>query len=54
MESLWNQMVVLGKSWFLYDNLETGMFFIALALAIAFGVLWLCAHWPPVFRKYWA
>jgi RsiW-degrading membrane proteinase PrsW (M82 family) len=29
------------------------MMLIGIALAIVFGAIWLCAHWPPLFKKHW-
>ncbi|MCJ7605272.1 MAG: hypothetical protein MUO19_04465, partial [Dehalococcoidales bacterium] len=51
--SLWDQVLAFGKSWFVYPNSDTVMILIAIGLAIVFGGIWLCAHWPPLFKKPW-
>jgi len=41
------------KSWFNYPGLDWGLLLISIGLAVAFGLLWLLTHWPPMFRKHW-
>jgi len=50
---LWEQMVEFGKSWFYYPGLEWHLMLIAFGLALAFGAVWLLAHWPPLFKNRW-
>ena len=51
--SLWDQVLAFGKSWFVYPGVEAEKILIAIGLAIVFGGIWLCAHWPPLFKKPW-
>jgi hypothetical protein len=50
---LWEQMRGFLESWFMYSGLEWHLMLISIVLAIVFGAVWLCAHWPPLFRRYW-
>ena len=49
---LWQQMMEFMKSWFVYPGLSWGLMLIAIGLGIAFGAIWLCAHWVPL-KRYW-
>lgn len=50
---MWDQMMAFLKSFFLYPGLELEMMFIGIGLGIVFGAIWLCAYWPPLFKKPW-
>jgi len=50
---MWEQMMAFLKSFFIYPGLDWYMMLIAIGLAIVFGAIWLCAHWPPLFKKHW-
>jgi RsiW-degrading membrane proteinase PrsW (M82 family) len=50
---MWEQMLAFLKSWFIYPGLSWELMLIGIGLAIVFGAIWLCGHWPPLFRKYW-
>jgi RsiW-degrading membrane proteinase PrsW (M82 family) len=47
------QMLAFLKSWFIYPNLSLGLMLLGIGLAIVFGAVWLCGHWPPLFKKPW-
>ncbi len=50
---VWHQMLSAAQIWFLYHNVSGLELLVAAALAIAFGAVWLTAHWPPIFRYRW-
>jgi len=50
---MWEQMMDFLESWFVYPGLSWDMMLIGIGLGIAFGAIWLCAHWPPLFEKHW-
>ena len=50
---LWQQMSNALTSWFSYPNVTALQLLAALGLAIAFGAIWLAAHWPPLFKRPW-
>jgi len=50
---LWDTMSSYLKSWFVYHGMAWHWMVIAIALGIAFGAIWLLAHWPPLFKKPW-
>ena len=50
---MWEQMMAFLKSWFIYPGLNWDLMLIGIGLALVFGAIWLCAHWPPLFRKHW-
>ena len=45
--------VDLFKSFFVYPGLSLNYMLVGIALGIAFGAIWLSAHWPPLFKKPW-
>jgi RsiW-degrading membrane proteinase PrsW (M82 family) len=47
------QSVILFKSFFVYPGLNWNFMLVGIVLGIAFGAIWLCAHWPPLFKKPW-
>ncbi|MFA5309207.1 MAG: YhfC family glutamic-type intramembrane protease [Dehalococcoidales bacterium] len=53
---LWETMTEYLKSWFNYSGLAVNMLLIGIAVALAFGAIWLLAHWPPLFKQHrlWA
>jgi RsiW-degrading membrane proteinase PrsW (M82 family) len=51
--TLWQQMIAFFKSFFIYHNVKPELMLLGIALAIGFGLVWLCAHWPPLFKKPW-
>lgn len=51
--TLWEQMMDFLNSIFIYPELELNLIFIGIGLGLAFGAIWLCAHWPPLFKKPW-
>jgi RsiW-degrading membrane proteinase PrsW (M82 family) len=50
---MWQQMIGFLKSFFEYPGLKWDLTLVAIGLAVAFGAIWLCAHWPPLFKKPW-
>lgn len=50
---MWEQMMAFLKSWFIYPGLNWDLILVGIGLGIVFGAIWLCAHWPPLFRKHW-
>jgi RsiW-degrading membrane proteinase PrsW (M82 family) len=50
---MWEQMLAFLKSFFLYPGLKPEMMLVGIGLAVVFGAIWLCAHWPPLFKKHW-
>jgi hypothetical protein len=50
---MWQQMITFLKSWFLFPTLKPEWLLLAVGLAIAFGAVWLLAHWPPLFKRPW-
>jgi RsiW-degrading membrane proteinase PrsW (M82 family) len=41
------------ESFFVYPGLAWDLMLIGIGLGIVFGAVWLCFHWPPLFRKHW-
>ncbi len=50
---MWEQMMAFLKSFFIYPGLEWYLMLIGIGLGLAFGAIWLCAHWPPLFKRHW-
>ena len=50
---LFDQMMAFLESWFIYPGLSWDLMLISIGLAIVFGAIWLCGHWPPLFKNYW-
>ena len=50
---MWAQMKAFLESFFIYEGLNWDMMLIAIGLALVFGAVWLCTHWPPLFKKHW-
>lgn len=50
---MWAQMMDFLKSFFEYPGLKWDLMLVSIGLAIVFGAIWLCAHWPPLFKKPW-
>jgi RsiW-degrading membrane proteinase PrsW (M82 family) len=50
---MWEQMMSFLKSFFIYDGLNWDLMLIGIGLGIVFGAIWLCGHWPPLFKKHW-
>ena len=50
---MWIQMKYTLESFFLYTNLDWDMMLVGIGLGIAFGAIWLLAHWPPFFNNRW-
>ncbi len=50
---MWEQMMASLKSFFIYPGLEIEWMLIGIGLGIVFGAIWLCTHWPPLFKKPW-
>ncbi len=50
---MWEQMMAFLKSWFIYPGLTWNLILISIGLGIAYGAIWLCSHWPPLFKKHW-
>jgi RsiW-degrading membrane proteinase PrsW (M82 family) len=50
---MWEQMISFLKSFFNYPGLKWELLLVAVGLAMVFGAIWLCAHWPPLFKKPW-
>jgi hypothetical protein len=48
---LWEQMYGFLRSFFVYDNTTWQQILVAVGLALAFGAVWLLAHWIPLKRK---
>ncbi len=48
---LWDSMMEYFKSWFNYTGMEGKIILLSLGLALAFGIIWLLGHRPPLFRK---
>jgi hypothetical protein len=49
----WSSMQSYLKSWFDYGTLSTNLTLVSIALAMAFGIIWLLTHWPPLFKSRW-
>jgi RsiW-degrading membrane proteinase PrsW (M82 family) len=47
------QSVATFKSFFIYPGLSVNYILIGVLLGIVFGAIWLCAHWPPLFKNTW-
>ena len=50
---MWEQMMAFLKSFFVFPGLKPEWMLIGIGLGIVFGTIWLCAHWPPLFKKHW-
>ncbi|HUT66960.1 MAG TPA: hypothetical protein VMW86_00225 [Dehalococcoidales bacterium] len=50
---MWEQMMAFLKSFFIYPGLNWDLMLIGIGLGIVFGAIWLCGHWPPLFKKHW-
>ncbi|MFH1647477.1 MAG: YhfC family glutamic-type intramembrane protease [Chloroflexota bacterium] len=50
---MWEQMLAFLESFFIYPDLKWDLMLVGILLGIAFGAIWLCAHWPPLFKKPW-
>jgi RsiW-degrading membrane proteinase PrsW (M82 family) len=50
---MWEQMTAFLKSFFIYPGLKPELMLAGIGLGIVFGAIWLCAHWPPLFKKPW-
>ena len=50
---MWDYMMTFLESWFIYPGLSWDLMLIGIGLGIVFGAVWLCAHWPPLFERYW-
>jgi RsiW-degrading membrane proteinase PrsW (M82 family) len=50
---LWHQMLNEASAWFSYPNVSALQLLVAVGLAVAFGAVWLAAHWPPLFKRPW-
>jgi len=50
---MWEQMIGFLKSFFIYGDLDWDLMLIGIGLGIVFGAIWLCGHWPPLFKKHW-
>ena len=53
LDMLWEQMMAFLKSFFIYEGLNWDLMLIGIGLALVFGAIWLCSHWPPLFKKHW-
>ena len=50
---MWENMYSFLKSFFIYGDLDWDLMLIGIGLGLVFGAIWLCGHWPPLFRKHW-
>lgn len=50
---MWEEMYSFLKSFFIYGDLDWDLMLIGIGLGIVFGAIWLCGHWPPLFKKHW-
>ena len=50
---MWDQMITFLKAFFIYPGINWDLKLVGIGLAIAFGAIWLWAHWPPLFRNRW-
>lgn len=50
---MWEIMKGFLESWFIYPDLAWELMLIGIGLGIVYGAIWLCAHWPPLFRRHW-
>ena len=50
---MWQQMIDFFKSFFEYPGLKWELALVGMLLAVGFGAIWLCAHWPPLLKKSW-
>ena len=50
---VWHQMLNEASAWFSYHNVTALQILVAVGLAVAFGAIWLTAHWPPVLKRRW-
>jgi RsiW-degrading membrane proteinase PrsW (M82 family) len=51
--SLIDRMITFFNSAFHFPGLAWYLVLLAIALALAFGAVWLSAYWPPLFKKYY-
>ena len=50
---VWHAMLNAAEQWYVYQHVTALQLLVAVALAVAFGALWLTAHWPPIFKHPW-
>jgi hypothetical protein len=48
---MWVQMMDYLKSFFIFPGISVNYLIIGILLGIAFGAIWLCMHWPPLFKE---
>lgn len=48
---MFQDSINLIKSFFIYPGLSLNYLLIGILLALAFAAVWLCAHWPPLFKN---
>lgn len=41
------------KSWFNYGDISWGAVAVSVGLGLAFGIIWLIAHWPALLKSRW-
>jgi len=50
---MWEQMMAFLESFFIYPGLNWDLMLVGIGLGLVFGAIWLCGHWPPLFKKHW-
>jgi RsiW-degrading membrane proteinase PrsW (M82 family) len=47
------ESVALFKSFLVFPGISLNYMLVGILLGIVFGAVWLCAYWPPLFKKPW-
>jgi RsiW-degrading membrane proteinase PrsW (M82 family) len=48
---LWTTMYSYLQSFFIYEGLGWKLLLVSIGLSVAFGAIWLCAHWIPLLKR---
>jgi RsiW-degrading membrane proteinase PrsW (M82 family) len=50
---MFDESIALFQSFFVYPGVSLNYIMVGILLAIAFGAIWLCLHWPPLYQQPW-